>query len=178
MQMIWFWQFNCSFHTGSFSAYLFVTGPIWQYYASFTKLSERADFLCTRNWLCFDFIPTLNCCKFSMSKNTKNWSKDSFFFVYLKRNLFLFQENHSRTPDEWFWAHFLWVQKSERPRIFRWEKINKCYFHKIIKLLDIKTFGLVSRIRDVEVGCLKIHNFLPWSCFWGCWETFIKYFFQ
>ena len=30
----------------------------------------------------------------------------------------------------------------------------------IIQLLEIKTFGLVSRIRDVEVGCLKNHNFL------------------
>jgi hypothetical protein len=32
---------------------------------------------------------------------------------------------------------------------------------QFISKLKIKTFGLVSRIRDVEVGGLKIHNFLP-----------------
>ena len=30
-----------------------------------------------------------------------------------------------------------------------------------IKVLEIKTFGLGSRIRDVKVGGLKNHNFLP-----------------
>jgi hypothetical protein len=40
----------------------------------------------------------------------------------------------------------------------------------------------------MEVVGLKNHNFLPWGCssnligsakgFWGCWETFIKYFFS
>ena len=28
-------------------------------------------------------------------------------------------------------------------------------------ILKIKTFGLVSRIQDVEVGGFKNHNFLP-----------------
>ena len=30
-----------------------------------------------------------------------------------------------------------------------------------LNTLEIKPFGLGSRIRDVEVGCLKNHNFLP-----------------
>ena len=35
--------------------------------------------------------------------------------------------------------------------------------HTNIETLEIKTFGLGSRIRDVEVSGLKIHNFLPWG---------------
>ena len=34
----------------------------------------------------------------------------------------------------------------------------------IINVLEIKTVGLGSRIRDVEVGGLKNHNFLTRGC--------------
>ena len=46
-----------------------------------------------------------------------------------------------------------------------WKKKREIILLSILALkytlLEIKTFGLVSRIRDVEVGCLKNHNFLP-----------------
>ena len=37
---------------------------------------------------------------------------------------------------------------------------SQLFFSKY-EALEIKTFGLGSRIRDVEVGGLKNHNFLP-----------------
>ena len=51
------------------------------------------------------------------------------------------------------------------------EKIEILGGHKVLEMglknmiaLEIKTFGLVSRILDVEVAGLKNHNFLPWGC--------------
>ena len=51
-------------------------------------------------------------------------------------------------------SHFGLILK----RIFVFMKLH---FYDI---LEIKTFGLVSRIRDMEVGGLKNHDFLPWGC--------------
>ena len=48
------------------------------------------------------------------------------------------------------------------------EKIEILGGHKVLEMglknmiaLEIKTFGLVSRILDVEVAGLENHNFLP-----------------
>ena len=41
------------------------------------------------------------------------------------------------------------------------ERLSRTEQSYIFNTLEIKTFGLDSRIRDVEVGGLKNHNFLP-----------------
>ena len=78
-----------------------------------------------------------------------------------------------------FWCYDFSTRCTSKVRL----KISKLFISPHILKLEIKTFGLVSRIRDVDskiitpypeaVAQIWLH---PLRGFWGCWETFIFFY--